>query len=455
MLTINSGNLSLLLDKPLTIPLEIPEQYIKNRFDRDGEHHHITLIRKNELPKDNSLNDILEDLKTRKYYNEIFNVGIGKVNKQNEEVYFQIIYWPIGNEIRRELNLPPKDFHVTLGFKNNDIHNVNKGYSTLIQKYINLELLDEAETFSMAFYSSEIVKYEFIKLLDVFINGEELDLRQLGLSYTTKTKLYYQMKDYENSLSNCMILKKYYPNDTINLARIAFIHVIEKKYYQAIHIYKTIMELTNNDFEKKMAEKKISMCYEKLKTVCSPREKHIAYIYDSNENTIPVEMSRNFSWVIPCKLAGMSIPKHENQIQAFEFMNIGLVVSVLEEERLPQKIFDGTNVKNIHYDVVNYRPPEMSDLLKIISEMENTIKEDKGVVVHCGGGKGRAGTILACYMLKNGLDGDLKDASEGAQMSGVEVIQKLRELRPGSIETVEQENFIKEYCNYLWKNSTI
>jgi atypical dual specificity phosphatase len=37
-------------------------------------------------------------------------------------------------------------------------------------------------------------------------------------------------------------------------------------------------------------------------------------------------------------------------------------------------------------------------------------------------------------------------------MTALEAIEAIRTMRPGSIETVQQEQFIKSYCDTLWKN---
>ena len=56
-----------------------------------------------------------------------------------------------------------------------------------------------------------------------------------------------------------------------------------------------------------------------------------------------------------------------------------------------------------------------------------------GVAVHCTAGKGRTGTVLAAYFVNAGL-------------SAREAIQKVRTLRPGSIETPGQEEAIAEFA---------
>lgn len=57
--------------------------------------------------------------------------------------------------------------------------------------------------------------------------------------------------------------------------------------------------------------------------------------------------------------------------------------------------------------------------------------------MHCKHGLGRTGTMLACYLLKT------------RKMSGAEAIKTIRALRPGSIETREQERAVLEFQKYL------
>ncbi|KAL7978228.1 hypothetical protein Chor_014767 [Crotalus horridus] len=55
------------------------------------------------------------------------------------------------------------------------------------------------------------------------------------------------------------------------------------------------------------------------------------------------------------------------------------------------------------------------------------------VAVHCLLGFGRTGTMLACYLAKT------------HKISGVDAIQKIRQLRPGSIETYDQEKAVVQF----------
>jgi diketogulonate reductase-like aldo/keto reductase len=63
--------------------------------------------------------------------------------------------------------------------------------------------------------------------------------------------------------------------------------------------------------------------------------------------------------------------------------------------------------------------------------IDREINQSKPVLVHCGEGKGRTGTVLGAYLVKHGLSAD-------------EAIRSVREKRPGSIQTVEQEKALEE-----------
>ncbi|NXG26690.1 DUS23 phosphatase, partial [Grallaria varia] len=52
-------------------------------------------------------------------------------------------------------------------------------------------------------------------------------------------------------------------------------------------------------------------------------------------------------------------------------------------------------------------------------------------------GHGRTGTLLGCYLAKVG------------NLSGADAIREIRRLRPGSIETPEQEEAVLRFCQSL------
>lgn len=58
--------------------------------------------------------------------------GLGRVAKDDKETYFVVVESKIAQLYRQKITLNAKDFHVTLGFKPQDVHGVSKGVERLI-----------------------------------------------------------------------------------------------------------------------------------------------------------------------------------------------------------------------------------------------------------------------------------------------------------------------------------
>ena len=173
-------------------------------------------------------------------------------------------------------------------------------------------------------------------------------------------------------------------------------------------------------------------------------------------------LPHNFGWVVDGWLCGVSYPESAEQLKAFEMMNIGLILSFFEEPipATTRRLIDGEKMKCLHIHTLDYNVPRLCDMERAIKEAEECIfVRNKGVLMHCFAGKGRTGTGLACFVLKWGLDFEEKWRSElesqtipkwkQPQMRAVEAIECIRMLRPGSIETEKQKQFIQSYSDHL------
>jgi atypical dual specificity phosphatase len=59
-------------------------------------------------------------------------------------------------------------------------------------------------------------------------------------------------------------------------------------------------------------------------------------------------------------------------------------------------------------------------------------------MVHCSGGRGRTGAILAAYLIK-----------KGNVLGAEQAIDKLRKIRAKSIQSKDQEDIVFSYEKYL------
>lgn len=152
----------------------------------------------------------------------------------------------------------------------------------------------------------------------------------------------------------------------------------------------------------------------------------------------------NFSWVIKDKLAGSGRPVTYRQFLWIVAQGIDSIITI-REGPLSSDWFININVAAnsidyIHLNVKDYGAPSLEQLSNTIDFMEKQIDKGKRVLVHCAAGKGRTGTILAAYLLKE------------ENLTAAQAIGKIRKLRPGSIQTKTQENCVKAFEQYLKKS---
>ena len=83
--------------------------------------------------------------------------------------------------------------------------------------------------------------------------------------------------------------------------------------------------------------------------------------------------------------------------------------------------------------VPGFTPPTQEQIGRMIEFIDAQKGEGRPVAVSCYAGIGRTGTVLACYLVSRGAwPGD--------------AVEEVRRLRPGSIQTPEQEAAVYEYA---------
>jgi len=161
----------------------------------------------------------------------------------------------------------------------------------------------------------------------------------------------------------------------------------------------------------------------------------------------------NFSWVINNELAGSGLPLAFDQFKWLLNHGIRTIVTVREvplpshwlslddEKNLDVDSQKPDKINYLHLRVEDYHSPTVEEIDSTVKFIENEIKEKKPVLVHCAAGKGRTGTILGAYLLRN------------ENIGAKEAVTRIRNIRPGSIQTYSQEKSLYDYEMYLKEKS--
>tara|TARA_Y100000996_G_scaffold373549_1_gene323086 strand:+ start:368 stop:886 length:519 start_codon:yes stop_codon:yes gene_type:complete len=131
------------------------------------------------------------------------------------------------------------------------------------------------------------------------------------------------------------------------------------------------------------------------------------------------------------------------QLDLFKNNNCSSIVSFVEDKEF--EILSGKNyfVKKVYQHQLNWHHLPISDLNAPNNEfklkwettkilLKNELLDGKNIILHCRGGKGRAGIVAALLLIDFGMKKE-------------EAIHLVRSRRKGAIETKKQEEFIFSY----------
>lgn len=147
----------------------------------------------------------------------------------------------------------------------------------------------------------------------------------------------------------------------------------------------------------------------------------------------------NFSYLIEGRIAGSAYPGYGEMLgQALarlQSLGIGAILS-LTEEAPEQAMLREFGFQHLHLPIPDFTAPKLPQIDRAMEFLAEHTREGRQALVHCTAGMGRTGTLLACYLVHSGLD-------------PAEAIDQVRVLRPGSVETHEQERVVHEYARHL------
>ncbi len=141
----------------------------------------------------------------------------------------------------------------------------------------------------------------------------------------------------------------------------------------------------------------------------------------------------NFGWVLDNELAGSQGPVSMQDLFFLYQQGVRAVIR-MEERTIPADTGGHLDIVDMYVPVRDFTPPDQDQIDRMIEFIdEQAVQGGRPVVVSCYAGIGRTGTVLGCYLV-----------SRGSTPS--DAIDEVRRLRPGSIQTPEQEAAVHEYA---------
>ena len=140
---------------------------------------------------------------------------------------------------------------------------------------------------------------------------------------------------------------------------------------------------------------------------------------------------KGFSWIVDGEFAAMPVPGRNRPFtEDAEFLeSVGVRTVISLTENPPS--FEATSIQQVRIPVTDFTAPTLQQMIEFVDVVSDSTAHGEPVAVHCTAGLGRSGTMAAVYLVAKGATAD-------------EAIARVRALRPGSIETGEQEDAVRQ-----------
>ena len=137
---------------------------------------------------------------------------------------------------------------------------------------------------------------------------------------------------------------------------------------------------------------------------------------------------RNFSYLITGVLAGANMPRGKEDLEYLVEQGIKILVTAMEDS-LDVQMVEAVGLEYHYIPILPYGTPSLQQISAFVELVNRNRQKNRPVAVHCYMGWGRTGTLLAAYLVNEG-------------MSASDAIDEVRKKRPGSIETGGQEQVL-------------
>lgn len=144
-----------------------------------------------------------------------------------------------------------------------------------------------------------------------------------------------------------------------------------------------------------------------------------------------------FYWIAEGELAGCSRPGGrlrrastlEADLTALTERGIGALLT-LTARPLPADALRRYGLTALHLPVPDFHPPTTEQFLRALRFIDERRADGAAVAVHCQGGQGRTGSVLAAWLIRAGDEPEL-------------ALRRVRGVCPGAVEVKSQEDALR------------
>jgi atypical dual specificity phosphatase len=148
---------------------------------------------------------------------------------------------------------------------------------------------------------------------------------------------------------------------------------------------------------------------------------------------------RGLHWVKRGQLAGLPRPgllvDVEEDVSGLYSLGIGTLVTLEETRTVDEELLRRHAIESLWWPIPDMSAPTLEEADRLCAEIATRLEAGTAVAVHCRAGLGRTGTILASYLIAEGL-------------SALEALERVRCQQPRFIQSDEQIEFLTEFARH-------